>query len=84
MSWAWRPALVHAQPASRSRRVVRLLVGWVVGDAAPDAWDALCLAHVARFKRPKRYVFIAELPKNAYSKVLKTVLRQQLTLESPA
>jgi acyl-coenzyme A synthetase/AMP-(fatty) acid ligase len=39
---------------------------------------------VSRFKRPKRYVFIAELPKNAYSKVLKTVLRQQLTLESPA
>jgi acyl-coenzyme A synthetase/AMP-(fatty) acid ligase len=32
----------------------------------------------------KRYVFVAELPKNAYSKVLKTVLRQQLTLESPA
>jgi len=39
---------------------------------------------VSRFKRPKRYVFVAELPKNAYSKVLKTVLRQQLTLESPA
>jgi len=40
--------------------------------------DAHCLAHIARFKRPKRYVFIDDLPKNAYGKVLKTELRQRL------
>jgi long-chain acyl-CoA synthetase len=43
----------------------------------PDAaaLDAHCLAHIARFKRPKRYVFVDALPKNNYGKVLKTELR---------
>jgi long-chain acyl-CoA synthetase len=40
--------------------------------------DALCLEHIARFKRPKRYRFVENLPKNNYGKVLKTVLREQL------
>ena len=34
--------------------------------------DALCLERIARFKRPKAYVFLAELPKNNTGKVLKT------------
>ena len=38
--------------------------------------DALCLARIARFKRPKAYVFLAELPKNNTGKVLKTTLRE--------
>ena len=41
------------------------------------ALDAHCLAHIARFKRPKRYVFVDALPKNHYGKVLKTELRQR-------
>jgi long-chain acyl-CoA synthetase len=40
--------------------------------------DAICLDHIARFKRPKAYRFVAELPKNNYGKVLKTVLRESL------
>ena len=40
--------------------------------------DALCLASIARFKRPKLYRFVAELPKNNYGKVLKTELRKQI------
>ncbi len=40
--------------------------------------DALCLEHIARFKRPKAYVFLAELPKNNTGKVLKTVLRERI------
>ncbi|MCZ8250874.1 MAG: AMP-binding protein [Hylemonella sp.] len=47
-----------------------------VTDAA--ALNAHCLQQLARFKRPKRYVFVSELPKNNYGKVLKTVLREQL------
>ena len=43
--------------------------------ATLDAW---CLSRIARFKRPKRYVFVAELPKNAYGKVLKRSLRDAL------
>jgi long-chain acyl-CoA synthetase len=38
--------------------------------------DALCIDQIARFKRPKRYLFLAELPKNNYGKVLKTKLRE--------
>ena len=37
--------------------------------------DALCLEHIARFKRPKAYRMIDALPKNNYGKVLKTALR---------
>jgi len=40
--------------------------------------DALCLDHIARFKRPRQYFFVADLPKNHYGKVLKTALRQRL------
>ena len=38
--------------------------------------DALCLEHIARFKRPKAYRMIDALPKNNYGKVLKTELRE--------
>lgn len=37
--------------------------------------DRLCIDRIARFKRPKRYVFHPELPKSAYGKVLKRALR---------
>ncbi|MDP3824637.1 MAG: AMP-binding protein [Burkholderiales bacterium] len=40
--------------------------------------DAVCLEHIARFKRPKQYRFVDTLPKNNYGKVLKTALRDQL------
>jgi long-chain acyl-CoA synthetase len=40
--------------------------------------NALCLEHIARFKRPKAYVFLPELPKNNTGKVLKTELRERV------
>jgi long-chain acyl-CoA synthetase len=43
--------------------------------------DALCLANIARFKRPRAYRFVAGLPKNNYGKVLKTELRELLRRE---
>ncbi len=42
------------------------------------ALDAHCLAHMARFKRPKDYRLVDALPKNHYGKVLKTELRARL------
>ena len=42
------------------------------------ALDALCLDNLARFKRPRDYLFVEDLPKNNYGKILKTALRQQL------
>jgi long-chain acyl-CoA synthetase len=44
--------------------------------------DALCLQHIARFKRPRAYRFVDSLPKNNYGKVLKTELRARLAEES--
>jgi acyl-CoA synthetase (AMP-forming)/AMP-acid ligase II len=41
--------------------------------------DLFCLEHIARFKRPKRYVFVDELPRNATGKVLKRELRARVT-----
>jgi long-chain acyl-CoA synthetase len=52
-----------------------VVVAYVVGEVKTTELDALCLAHIARFKRPKDYVFVDALPKNNYGKILKTELR---------
>ena len=44
----------------------------------PETLNQHCLGHIARFKRPKDYINVSELPKNNYGKVLKTTLRQNL------
>jgi len=41
--------------------------------------ESWCRQEIASFKKPKRYVFIDELPKNSYGKVLKTELRAKST-----
>ncbi|HLJ00604.1 MAG TPA: AMP-binding protein [Bradyrhizobium sp.] len=48
--------------------------------AVPDdaKLDAHCLQSIARFKRPKRYVYLDALPKSNYGKVLKTELRAMM------
>jgi long-chain acyl-CoA synthetase len=55
--------------------------GAVTDDASLDAH---CLASIARFKRPKRYVYLDALPKNNYGKVLKTELRVMMGKPSPS
>ncbi len=59
-----------------------IVVAFVVPRAghAPDhaLLDAHCVGQIARFKKPKRYVFLSALPKNNYGKVLKRDLRRQL------
>lgn len=45
---------------------------------APAELDAHLLERIARFKRPKRYLYLDELPKNSYGKVLKRELRARL------
>jgi long-chain acyl-CoA synthetase len=42
----------------------------------PAELDAVCADSIARFKRPKAYLFVETLPKNNYGKVLKTELRR--------
>ncbi len=44
--------------------------------------DAHVTSNIARFKRPKRYVFVDALPKSNYGKILKRELREQLAQEA--
>jgi long-chain acyl-CoA synthetase len=52
-----------------------VVVAYVAGEAIAAELDRLCLDSIARFKRPKDYVFVDALPKNSYGKILKTELR---------
>src|SRR5690606_9900945 len=53
------------------------VVAFIVGTGVDIAsLDALCQDHIARFKRPRHYRFVASLPKNSYGKILKTELRR--------
>jgi long-chain acyl-CoA synthetase len=70
---AVREASVIGRPHPEWGEVV---VAYVVGDVGPGELDALCLSEIARFKRPKDYVFLDALPKNNYGKILKTDLRE--------
>jgi fatty-acyl-CoA synthase len=56
-----------------------IVVAFIVGEARPAELDAHLLDRIARFKRPKRYEYIDELPKNSYGKVLKRSLRERLS-----
>jgi long-chain acyl-CoA synthetase len=67
-----REASVIGRPDSEWGEVV---VAYVVGEATPSELDRVCLERIARFKRPKDYVFVPSLPKNNYGKILKTELR---------
>lgn len=71
-------AVVGRPSADWGEEVVAFIV--LASGAALDekALDAHILARMARFKRPKSYMLIADLPRNNYGKVLKTALRQKL------
>jgi acyl-CoA synthetase (AMP-forming)/AMP-acid ligase II len=79
-STAVAEASVVGRPhAEWGEEVVAFVVRKPGSSIAERELDELCLAHIARFKRPKAYVFVDSLPKSNYGKVLKTVLRKQLS-----
>jgi long-chain acyl-CoA synthetase len=67
-----REASVIGRP---DREWGEIVVAYVVGEAPIEELNALCLTRIARFKRPRDYVFVHTLPKNNYGKILKTELR---------
>jgi long-chain acyl-CoA synthetase len=73
-------AVVGRRHADWGEEVVACVVARDGADRAAleCALDRLCLDHIARFKRPKAYVFLDQLPKNNTGKVLKTVLRKRV------
>jgi long-chain acyl-CoA synthetase len=54
------------------------VVAFVVGQATPAELDKLCLENIARYKRPRDYIYVDDLPQNNYGKILKTDLRARL------
>jgi long-chain acyl-CoA synthetase len=52
----------------------------VAGEDQPsvESLDSACLERIARYKRPKEYLFVDSLPTNNYGKVLKRELRDRL------
>jgi long-chain acyl-CoA synthetase len=77
---AVKEAAVLGEPdAQWGEAVVAVLVAQPGQLADQHELDSFCLEHIARFKRPKRYVFVEQLPRNATGKVLKRELRAQLT-----
>ena len=71
-------SVVGAPDAEWGEIVLAFVVARPGAAVTAEELDALCLGHIARFKRPKRYAFLEALPKNATGKVLKTELRKLL------
>jgi len=66
-------AVVGATDERLGQRVVAV----VVGTATADELDAHCLgSELARFKRPREYRFVDELPKSSSGKILRRELRK--------
>jgi long-chain acyl-CoA synthetase len=75
-------AVVGAADAEWGEVVVAFVVAQRGARIAEAELDAHCLTRIARFKRPKRYLLVDELPKNNYGKVLKTALRERLRIQA--
>jgi long-chain acyl-CoA synthetase len=76
-------SVVGAPNADWGEEVVAFVVLRPGAQADEAALDRTCLEAIARFKRPKRYLFVESLPKNNYGKVLKTALRERLATKHP-
>ena len=82
------PAVLEASVVGRphaewGEEVVACVVARPGCAVAESELDALCLSAIARFKRPRAYVFLESLPKNNYGKVLKTELRSLTRTAAP-
>ena len=67
-------SIVGRKHADWGEEVVAYVVSRDGASIEKSELDQVWLDHIARFKRPKEYIFIEALPKNNYGKVLKTEL----------
>jgi 2-furoate---CoA ligase len=76
---ARHPAVLEAAViAAPDERLGQRVVAVVVGETTAEELDAHCLASpLARFKRPREYRFVEELPKSASGKILRRLLRDE-------
>jgi acyl-CoA synthetase (AMP-forming)/AMP-acid ligase II len=66
------------------RKWGEVVVAAVVGRVDETVLAAHCRSVLAGYKQPRRFVFVDELPRNAYGKVLKRELRDRLTAQGRA
>lgn len=77
-------SVVGRRHADWGEEVVAFVVARPGHSLSMEELESICLEHIARYKRPKEYIFLNELPKSDYGKVLKTVLREQLQKDDKA
>ena len=79
-----RAAAVVGRPdAEWGEAVVAFVVAGGGGERpSTDELDRTCLDRIARYKRPKQYVFVDALPTSSYGKVLKRELRARLDTDA--
>jgi long-chain acyl-CoA synthetase len=68
-------AVIGVPDAEWGESVLAVVVPRPGRPLAADELDHFLLGELARFKRPRHYQFVGELPKNATGKVLKRELR---------
>ena len=71
-------AVVGRKHAEWGEVVVAFIVAAPRQQVITSDLDAHCIDNIARFKRPKEYRIVSELPKNFYGKVSKSDLRKLL------
>lgn len=71
-------AIIGVPDAEWGERVVAFVVLESGSNIDQATLDSYCLTSMARYKRPKEYHVVTELPRNGAGKVLKTTLRQHL------
>lgn len=71
-------SVIGAPDPEWGEQVVAFIVRLPGASCEPDELERWCKAEIASFKKPKRYEFVSDLPKNSYGKVLKTNLRERL------
>jgi len=72
-------AVIGGPDPAWGERVIAFVVVRAGHRVSVHELDTLSRANMARFKRPREYRFVAQLPRNAYGKVLKRELRNLVT-----
>ncbi len=75
-------SVVGIHSAEWGEEVIAFIVLIKGAEIEAGALDDWCKRRIASFKKPKRYHFVQDLPKNSYGKVLKTTLREWAALHS--
>lgn len=71
-------SVIENRQEESGEEVVAFIVAMPGAEISTQELDDICLQHIARFKHPRRYVFVDDLPKNNHGKVLKIELRERL------